>query len=312
MSDVGVIINPLAKFHRHHPETSPRLARLVDGLGRCDESQSLTHLEELAHAYKDEGVKLLAISGGDGTGTCILTTFRRVYGDTPLPPVAFLRGGTMNTVSKGLGIRPGRPEQLLGRIVLDLRQGKPLQVVKRGTVDCSGQIGFICGLGVIPGFLKEYYARGRPFPTTLTAFVTVGRVAASALVRGPLARRAGGAIQVRVVADGTPWPRERFLTVAASTVPEIGLGFTPFYRAQEDVHRFHLLGFSCSAARLVMALPTVHRGKPVSPRITTEALAATATITSSSGPVAYTVDGDLFESPMLELSSGPVLDLVLP
>ena len=189
MTELGVIINPLAKFHRQHPETAPRLAKIVEGVGRCDESQSLTHLEEIAASYKADGIKRIAISGGDGTGTCTLTTFRRVYGDTPLPQVTFLRGGTMNTVSKGLGITPGRPEQLLGRVVLDLSQGKPLTVVKRGTIDCSGQIGFICGLGVIPGFLKEYYARGRPFPTPVTAVTTLSRVAASAVVRGPLARR---------------------------------------------------------------------------------------------------------------------------
>ncbi len=53
-----------------------------------------------------QGVDLIAICGGDGTGQIVLTTLhdRHLAAGKPTPAIVLLRGGTMNTVARNLGI----------------------------------------------------------------------------------------------------------------------------------------------------------------------------------------------------------------
>jgi len=75
--------------------------------------------------FRHLDIDVLGISGGDGTNHVTITGFLDVYGSeqggggttpTPLPQIAFLRGGTMNTVANSVGIQHGKPEGLLSRL----------------------------------------------------------------------------------------------------------------------------------------------------------------------------------------------------
>ena len=100
MSGIGVVLNPKSRQNRRDPGAALRLARQLGPIGVVREADSIDALYRIAEDFRRDAVDVLAISGGDGTNTVTLTGFMDVYGSNPLPQVALLRGGTMNTVAR--------------------------------------------------------------------------------------------------------------------------------------------------------------------------------------------------------------------
>jgi diacylglycerol kinase (ATP) len=267
---------------------------------------------------------VLGISGGDGTNHVTITGFLDVYGGgrvlasheaSPLPQLAFLRGGTMNTVANSIGVRRGRPEGLLGRLIraYDARARQPLANVERHVMRIGEHYGFLFGTGVVYGFLAEYYRGGDPSP--LVAAKTLARGVGSTLVRGEMIRRMARPFRGTVTLDdGTTWPERDYLAVAGGTIDQIGLSFRPFYRYDERPGAFHLLGIYATPFQFVVDLPRIQRGEPMRPGRTLEGTPRRAIIRSADGVMRYMIDGDLHESDgPLEVTVGPrVKILVLP
>ena len=307
---IGLLVNPSAKAQRSAPAVMRRLQTLMDGRGLYAQSTSIDELEAIAKRFKEEGVEILALSGGDGTTSFALTAFKSVYGSERLPSICLLRGGTMNTVANGIGVRRGGPEQLLRRLLAAIEAGRTLRAKSVGTLELNGQLGFITGVGVIPAFLREYYQAGDPYPTPLTAMRLLSRAIGGSFVGGKLAKRVADRIPCDVWVDGEMWPTASYLTIGAATVPQIGLGFTPFYRSEADQARFHLVGFTCSKVNFVRALWPIFRGQPTDPRYTRETLASSARIKQRNGSTLYTIDGEVLEAAELAIKMGPRVEVV--
>src|SRR5262249_49137674 len=162
----------------------------------------------------------------DGTNHVTLTGFIDVYKGQHLPQIAFLRGGTMNTVANSVGVSRGRPEGLLGRLISAYaeRSYQPLVNVERHVMRIGDHYGFLFGTGVVYGFLAEYYRGGEPTPTV--AAKTLLRAVGSTFVRGPMIQRMAKPFRGRVeLPDGTAWAERDYLAVAAGTIDQIGLNF---------------------------------------------------------------------------------------
>ena len=312
MGPIGVVVNPTAGYHRRHPEVSARLSRRVGSQGLVAESRSLEETEEIARRFFDAGIEILAISGGDGSLTHTLTPFRRVYGETPLPQIVTLRGGTMNTIPNGIGVVRRRPEAILDRL-LDARDSGAALVTRRiGTVEANGQVGFLALLGSPPKFLREYYRRGNPHPTPWTAVETLVTLASSALIGGTLSRWVTEPVRLGIEVDGLEWLEVPRIALGAATVPEVGLGFAPFYRYDEDPTRFHFLSFQCSPIRFIWEMRRILFGRPTAASVTEETLASRIFMRGIDSMIDYTVDGELFEEESLEILAGKPIDVVLP
>src|SRR5688500_8138234 len=165
MSGIGVVVNPRSSRNRGNRGGTSRLARIVGDAGVVAECSNLDQLHRAAEDFRRQDVSILAIGGGDGTNSVTATGFWQVYGDVPLPAIALLRGGTMNTVANSVGVPRARPETLLTRLVQRHSAGGIMGSVERTTLDVGGTLGFLFGTGVVYGFLAEYYANGRPYPT---------------------------------------------------------------------------------------------------------------------------------------------------
>jgi diacylglycerol kinase (ATP) len=331
MPGIGVILNPKSRRNLRDPGARERLARCVGDRGVVREARSLDELSVIAAEYRKRGIDILAISGGDGTNTVTLTGFIAEYGDEPLPALALLRGGTMNTVASSIGVGRGSPEDLLARVVAHAegRASPPLATVQRTLLritplgaegSAPPTYGFLFGTGVVQGFLAEYYAGE---PSTLGAMRTLARGIGSALIGGEMIRRMAkpfhGSVTLQAERGGAPqetggdakpdigpdvqWPERDYLAVAAGTVAHIGLQFAPFYRFDEGESRrtFHALGIYATAAQFVGELPRVWRGVPMREGRAFESVTARMIVRNgrSSEPLAplrYTVDGDLHEA----------------
>jgi diacylglycerol kinase family enzyme len=313
MAGIGIVNNPRSRRNLRLPDTGERLRRLVDGEGEV--LDAATH-EELAHAldtFDARGVDVLGINGGDGTGHVVLTALARRSGDRPLPAVLLLRGGAMNTVAHGHRLR-GTPESIVQRHLERRRAGIPPRLVARDLlrVDAPGappSYGFIFGTGAVVAFLDAYYGSGRPSPAMAAALLA--RLVPSAAVGGKFAARITAREPLRVRADGEEWPDDRYLSVLAATVPEIGFGFTPFPRCDEQPGFFHAVGVTGTAAQLVPRLPAIYVGRPWRRPLALEAVARDLLV-EGPGPVRFTLDGDLYASPReVRVSTGPAVQLLL-
>lgn len=309
MSGIGVITNPRSRVNKRDPTKMQALAYLLGSRGAAEATKSLDDLYRAAEEFKAAGIDILGINGGDGTIHVTLTAFLKVYDGASFPKVAILRGGTLNTIAKGLGIK-GKPQQILYEVIDRYHQGEELKTVPTHVLQVGDQHGFIFGNGLIANFLEAYYGTGRPSP--LTGATTLLRAIGSALVGGRFVKRLFRRFHGRVTVDGETWAREDFVALTGATVPEIGLGFTPFYRWREKPGHFAFLGIHASPLAVALDLPRVFRGKGMRRDKAIDVVAREIRIETDEEFV-YTIDGDLHRARgELLLRCGPLVDVIVP
>ena len=312
MPGIGIISNPNSRRNRRHPEQMRRLAYV---LGKDDvdvTTKSIDDVDTVARRFRDAEIDILALNGGDGTNHVSLSSFIRVYGDQPLPLIALLRGGTMNTISNAIGIT-GTPNALLVNIVEKHYLEQPFEISERDllkvTDDMGPSYGFIFGTGVVSNFLSMYYDTGHPSPGT--AVVLIARALLSALVRGPLVKTLGAPVSGQLIADGELWESGEYLAVAASTIDQIGLGFRPFIRCEAKPGFFHVVTIKSSPLRTFGLLPRLRMGKPLLQKDAPDTVAKKL-VFESEAPIEYTIDGDLHRSgKSVTLETGPRLRIIV-
>ena len=305
MAGIGVVVNPRSRQNQRDPRAAIKLARKLGDHGVVRTAKSRDDLARIAEDFRRLQIDVLGISGGDGTNYVTITGFLEVYADEPLPPLAFLRGGTFNTVANAVGVPRGRPDGLLGRLIAGYadRRRNPLQWVERHVMRIGDHYGFIFGTGAIYGFIADYNRAEER--NALWAAEVLGRAVAKVVMGRPtiVAQRWEG----RVTVDDTEvFPERDYLAIGAGTVDQIGLGFSPFYRCRETAGTFQILGIHTSAIGFVRELPDVWRARPMGPEHTYDRVARRAVIEARSGVVNYCCDGDPHEHPgPLVIETGP-------
>lgn len=311
MGGIGVILNPRSRQNRRDPGAALRLARTLGDNGIVRTAQTREELARIAEDFRKLSIDVLGISGGDGTNHITLTGFLQTYENDPLPPIAFLRGGTMNTVANAVGVPRGRPDGLLSTLIerYNERRTDPLRVVERNVMRIGDHYGFIFGTGAIYGYMAEYYRDGEPNP------VHAARVlfeASKNILLGkdtPVAERWQGRVELD---GGLSLPDRDYLCIAAGTVDQIGLGFRPFYRIDHVPGRFQILGIHASALGFVKKLPDIWQARPMGEEHTYDHLTQTATLDARGGVVRYVLDGDLHENHgPLSISCGPRVQIIV-
>lgn len=308
MSGIGLVFNPRAGANKRDPGAATRLARRLGDHGVLAAPRSLDELSRAAEDFRRQKIEVLGIAGGDGTNYVTLTHFSEVYGSEPLPTVAFLRGGTMNTVANSLGLPKGRPEGLLDRLVRRYLETPRLSALEQWTMNIEGKLGFLWGLGVIPAFLREYYEMGTPSPWT--AVKTLSRGIGSTIVHGPMVQRMSKPVNVEVeLEDGERWAMQPYFSVGAGTIPDIGLGFKPFHLAIGARNAFHIQGITTTPLGFAVDLPRVHRAQGLREGKAVDRLTRRAIIRTGEKSLSYMIDGDLLEHPSSEMiiEAGPVV-----
>jgi diacylglycerol kinase family enzyme len=308
---IGLITNPRSRVNKRDPSKARKLGYLIGSHGTAEATKSLDDLYRVCDEFKKERIDVLGISGGDGTLHHTLTAMIRTYGEQPLPSVAILRGGTMNTIANSFGIR-GETPKLLFELVDTHRRGLTgeLPTFDREVLQIGDKYGFIFGNGIIYNFLHEYYATGNPSPSSAAKLIV--SAAASSMVRGNLSQRIYRRFRARVVVDGDPWAQEDFITVAAAVVEQIGLGFRPFYRCNEKPASFAVLGIHTTAAGFVAELGQILAGKPMRRDKVIDAVAREVVFTPlEEDKLEYIVDGDTYVCDgALTLKTGPRLRFI--
>jgi len=310
MAGIGIISNGKSKKNKKYPDRVNELRYILGNNGIVRETKTIDELYEAAKEFKEKEIDILCINGGDGTNHVTLTAFVDVYGDKPLPKVAILRAGTLNTVATSLNIY-GKSSDILLNIIKKYNSGEPFNITKRNLLKVNGnQYGFIFGNGVIYNFLKVYYKDEEKSP--FSAAVLLMKSVAKGIYnkKDPLFKK----VVVEVEEEGdVVWRHHSFLTIGAMTVREIGLNFVAAPRALEDPNKFHLFAVKTGVFGVIKSFPNMlllRRG--LLKDVVEEKILNKVTIKSLKGPLPYTIDGDM-HSPVqnLTIETGPRLDMII-
>ncbi len=312
VAGIGIITNPHSRRNRRFPEQMRRLAYVLGDDDTYELTNRIEDVKAVARQFKERNIEVLALNGGDGTNHVTLSTFIDVYGDEPLPKITFLRGGTMNTISNGVGIK-GTPSRLLANLVEKYYTGIPYETTERDMLKISDEngvnYGFIFGNGIVSNFLKAYYGTGKPSPSV--AAVLLAKTVGGIPFGGRLAREIVKPFRARLEFDDDVWEERDYTTVLASTIDQIGLGFRPFIRCEESAGAFHLLAFTTSAAALAVELPRIRLGLPLDENKARSRVTSCVTFTSDE-PIVYTIDGDMHTADgPVTLEAGPRVEVIL-
>lgn len=308
MPGIGVILNPHSKRYKKYPEELKKMGFIVGDKASCRATDTMEHLEEVVHDFKNRDIDILAISGGDGTLHCTLTSFIRVYGDKPLPKICLLRGGTLNAVATIVGVK-GTPETLLSNLMVKYHEDIPFQTTEMMLTKVNDQYGFIFGLGVIYRFMEDYYSN--PNVNALIAAKTLCKAIGSAIINGKFARGLFERFDADVIVNGKKWPFANYSAIYSGSMEELGLNFKTFYHVPDFPGQFHAIGFSLPPRNIIPYVPLMYFGKPSGcPNMLEEP--ATEMIIKLQKPMSYTIDGDM-KKPLdyFHVSSGPKITILV-
>ncbi len=304
---IGIVTNPRAGKNVENPARINRLRQTLGQNGFFREAQSFAQVLGIAKEFHNEEVAILAIDGGDGTLHHVLSAFIPVYKGKDLPPVALLRGGTMNTIANSLGIR-GSSESILQRVVGIVRGELPLEVVRTSTIKVNDRYGFIFGLGFPVSLLKAYYeGEGRGKGKTIRVVLKI--------LLSMLEKRAGDSnffnpFEAEIWIDGQQLPMATYTALLGATVTEVGLGFKPTRRAWDEEGQFQSIclgmgptGIGLNAFRVLLGMEL--RGENLLDQMVTQS------IIKLGKPVDMQIDGEIFRNQKeIQLHIGPAVRFI--
>ncbi len=243
---IGVLANPLSRRNRKLlPAIEALLGRYNDvvyaRLDRFDE------LGRVLQRFAEARIKVLIISGGDGTIAATLTQIFEHEVFAERPQLAILAGGTSNTIAGDVGLR-GRPLDALERCLHAFAHAPgSCEVVERNLirVDYDREKPALSGMffgtaAVCDGIIL----RRRLFPQTwLPDAIAAAMTLAVVLGTAALGRHgvlSGQSIAVNL--DGVPTAPRQYTIAIATTLDRILLGGDPFWGEGPGAIRFTTIG----------------------------------------------------------------------
>jgi diacylglycerol kinase family enzyme len=331
---IGILINPQAR-RACAPSLPERLEALCRDAGCHAEVVVTRSPSEVAGAVAQlvaSRVDVLAPCGGDGTLLSTVTALVRAAVEGALPKLLLLPGGTMNTVAKNLGAY-GPPEERLQALLRRAGSGRglaavphfPQQLMRLVTFDetpapraaASGAVslplveryGFLFTAAMGARFLTAYSQR----PGLAAAVWLALRTVLSSLVPGggELARWLFQPTPARITVDGEELPAQGHRVLLAATVPDVGLGMQVPWRGGLVPRRFQLIASALPLWKNALQLPRLFRGQPLLGQPHQDRMAQAAHIRFEQ-PQPLSLDGELFSARAVELSLGPVVDVLCP
>ncbi|HEX5656021.1 MAG TPA: diacylglycerol kinase family protein [Polyangiales bacterium] len=305
----AIIVNRNAGSMRRDPRLAERMRRMCGRHVALRVTETLGDLHSAIDEVAHEGATTVGVLGGDGTASATLTALWHAYGEKPKPKIAFLRGGTMNTVASSMGISHKQPSELLRRALGATESPELARVRSRPVMVVGDRLGFLFGTGVWHGYLAETYKHGQP--TRLINATTLVRAISSAAVNGETFQRIFQPTPIEVRFAGGTWAAHPYLTVAAGTVADVGFGFRPFHRVFQTERGFQILAIQGGPVAVLKDLPRVFLARGFDPRTAHDQITPWAELRSPQGTFGYSVDGDVCSAQgSLRLELGPVFEFL--
>jgi diacylglycerol kinase (ATP) len=303
----AVLLNPGAGAFRSDPGLERRVLRTVGSRAVVCVTRTPAELAEAASSVLDGAPRAVVLAGGDGTYQAGVTALSRAAAarNVALPPLVFLRAGTVCTVARNWG----SPRGVLRALERVVDRPEALSVVARPTLAVHDgreeRLGFIFGTGLVARFFVLYERHGAG--GTATAFALALGAFAESFVDGPLAREVLTPMTCTVTIRGEPLPGSAYSLVLSSVVKDLGIGMKVTHRGGDDFDRPHLVASSLPPRRLGPQWPRVALGLPLRGGFDDLVNDFAVEWPAEGGP--YVLDGDTFTSKRVTVRAGPVIQV---
>ncbi len=242
MKQIGIILNPSAKIN------SKRAAAVIRKLGDIFGARAILRTTKnkleiagVMNEFRAEGVKLLLISGGDGTICSVVSAYLNLFGEDELPVILPLMSGTINMIGSDAGLRES--QFTICRKVNDiLRRGAPVSVIERGLIRIMDSrldepyYGFSWIDGFLYRFLIDYYKQGAGIQVASIMTIKTILTLLSNGGRGPFEN-----VDSTVYADGEKLPHDGHVLIIASSLKKFVFGFDIFADEARPGESFNLV-----------------------------------------------------------------------
>ncbi|GMR17146.1 MAG: diacylglycerol kinase family protein [Gammaproteobacteria bacterium] len=306
---LGLIINPTSRRNRKH------LGRIIATAGNRPRIhyRVTEHHDEVSQGLSElaaRSVNVLAISGGDGTVSRVLTHLLEERPFTRMPVIAILPGGTANMTAGDIGFR-GSVHRAMRRLRDWIEQDagsvrilrRPILRVQPGT-DQPASYGMFFGAGAIVQGIEYTNANihSRGLKHELSLGLGMARSMWGIARQDPrFIRPSGFAIGIDEQAVAPP---QNVVLLLVSSLERLFLNMHPYW-GEENGKPLHTTIVQSPATRLIRTLPSLLRGKP-GRRLTPESGYLSYNVDKISlgfdGP--FTLDGEIMHA---HSDSGPVL-----
>lgn len=307
MPGIGLIINPKSKQNKKNPARIKKIEEVFNNQGIYRLTHDMEGLREAAKEFKKEKIDILCINGGDGTNHMTLSAFMQEYEEKDFPLVALITGGTMNTYATSIGIKDNA-FKMLKKVIYNYNNKIPFKTIEQPLMKINDRYGVLFGTGVIDRWMREYYKEGADGAKTAIKLILRGIY--STIMGTEEAKYYFKFEKIKLTVDGVTSKIEEFSTIAAGTIREMGLGFTPFYRAYEDMNKFHLLALAIKPLYFLPQFAKIYFGKPIKAKQFAEHLASEAILEGEN--IYYMIDGENLDPVnRITIKAGPIIKIII-
>ena len=297
---VGVIGNPRSRRNRNGA-----FDRVVAEFRDLPHAQPRTpaELADTLADFRRREVRVIAVSGGDGTLREVLSALPRAYGGEE-PDIALLPAGKTNLAARVInrvGDRIGDGRVGLRRL-LDAARGRTLSRVEWPVLDIAWRDrperrvrGFLFGAAAFTVGTRLAYSHVHKAGFNDAAAVALSIAAtAGATLFGDRRRALLAGEEMGVAADGAPPRGGRHFLTLATTLDRLVLDLTPFWGEGSGPIRW--LDIPAPPKRLIAALLPTLRGRPRPWMLDAGYASGRADQLTVELSHPFVVDGELFES----------------
>lgn len=315
MKPIGVIFNPFAQTNRKGVRDqldaikktlgSNALVRHTGGIGEVP-----TVLKE----FRKEGIKILCISGGDGTISYAISSYINLFGGEELPIIVPLRGGTMNMLSADTGLS-GNQITICRKLIQSLEKDK-VHTTERGLIRVIDprfkhhNYGF-CWLDGFPyKFIKRYYKEGATVSVALKLIFKTGIISLTNMNHDLFKE-----IESKVYVEDRELPLKSHLLLVASTVKRLVFGFRIFFEDAEAGEKFSIIYVTLPYFKKVRYQIPKALYMGLKPDESGNFLNQSTKSLRVAGNRGYIIDGEIYESeePVdIRLDAGPKVKIFSP
>jgi len=305
---IGLVLNPVALKNERRPGETRDLIEAFKSMGETALIDDACDLCETFTRWKNKGLDLIVISGGDGTMQLVIGELLPAWeGESP-PRLLLIHGGTGGLVP----ISTGNPDPLKAVAFLKtaLQEQRPLQAQTLHTLRVGDRVTFSCGIGIFRRLVSEYVTYwGR---VDWSRLLFAARFAGSWLVQGGLARHAFTPCPVQVRIGDETFPAGHFVGLYASSLDRIW-GIGAFERVNRPPGGFRVMALQAISRRsMLRGVPPLVRGD--NERLPPELLLCGTSdleLASEEDQIIYEAEGEFYsEKGSLSVKSGPELTVI--
>ena len=281
--------------------------------------QGLSGLAEALNDFAAAGTAVIAINGGDGTVSAVLTELLATPRFPTLPPLALLPGGTLNMCAGDVGLSGSRDRALV-RLVRRVEADRLTDMLAERHAICvrrDGEprplYGMFLALGSLYRAIRYSYDEvpGRQSHPRLHTLRTLGSLIVRHLANGGASDRILRGDRVGLGVDAAEAEDFTLMLALATTLDRLVLGFQPYWGGGGGDLRFTALGHPPD--RLIRrALRVLYGG--AQRRLPGDSYRSYAATQVKIGPgLPFALDGELYETApdaWLELSAAGPLSFV--